>query len=207
MAVRLAGKKEFYCSFGTEMDIFKQTDIAKVTKPTERIGLTWLQVLEHSSRTAITAAASMLAARLFKLPQSYWAPITTLVITQSSLGSALAVSWQRLLGTALGAAIGAVTATYFGTQMLIFGASVFIMGILCAGVHADRSAYRFGGVTLAIVLLLPRSEPARLVAFHRFAEVSIGIAVALLMTVIWPESDVTVKAKMKQRWPENRARS
>jgi hypothetical protein len=31
------------------------------------------------------------------------APITTLVITQSSLGAALTVSWQRLVGTALGA--------------------------------------------------------------------------------------------------------
>jgi len=40
----------------------------------------------------------------------------------------------------------------------------------------DRSAYRFGGVTVAIVLLVRRVEPAWQVAFHRFAEVSTGIA-------------------------------
>lgn len=169
----------------------KQTNVAQLTRPTERIGLTALQVLEHSARTALTAVASMLAARLFGLPQSYWAPITTLVITQSSLGSALAVSWQRFIGTALGAAVGAIVATYFGPHMLVFGTSIFLMGLCCAAVRTDRSAYRFGGVTLAIVLLLPRAETAWRVAFHRFAEVSIGIAVALIMTAVWPERSAT----------------
>ena len=113
------------------------------------------------------------------------------MITQSSLGSTLAVSWQRFIGTALGAAIGAIVATYFGPHLIIFGASVFLMGLCCAAVRADRSAYRFGGVTLAIVLLLPRGESAWRVAFHRFAEVSIGIAVALIMTAVWPERSAT----------------
>jgi uncharacterized membrane protein YgaE (UPF0421/DUF939 family) len=156
-------------------------------QPTDRIGLTKLQVLEHSARTAVTAVISLLAARLLDLPQSYWAPITTLVITQSSLGSTLAVSWQRFIGTALGAAIGSVVVAYFGANLLAFGASIFVMGLCCAVMHADRSAYRFGGVTLAVVLLLPRTGPAWRVAFHRFVEVSIGIAVALIMTVLWPE--------------------
>ena len=169
----------------------KQTNVAQLTRPTEPIGLTAFQMLEHSARTALTAVASMLAARLFGLPQSYWAPITTLVITQSSLGSTLAVSWQRFIVTALGSAIGAIVATYFGPHLIIFGASVFLMGLCCAAVRADRSAYRFGGVTLAIVLLLPRGESAWRVAFHRFAEVSIGIAVALIMTAVWPERSAT----------------
>jgi uncharacterized membrane protein YccC len=74
--------------------------------------------------------------------------------------------------------------------MLVFGV-IFLLGLFCAGLQADPSAYRFGGVTLAIVLLVPRTEPAWQVAFHRSAEVSIGIAVALVMTVVWPERDST----------------
>ena len=70
-------------------------------------------VLIHSLRTAVAAVASVLVARLFRLPETYWAAITTLVITQSSLGAALAVSWQRFVGTALGAAVGAIVASYF----------------------------------------------------------------------------------------------
>jgi len=148
-------------------------------------------VLVHSLRTAVAAVASVLVARLFRLPETYWAAITTLVITQSSLGAALAVSWQRFVGTALGAAVGAIVASYFGPHVLVFAASVFILGLLCALVRSDHSAYRFGGVALAIVLLIPRTGPPWRIAFHRFAEVSIGIAVALIMTVVWPEREIT----------------
>ena len=170
---------------------FEKGNLAPWAMPTERIGLTRKQTLQHCARTAITAVASLLIARVFRLPQSYWAPITTLVITQSSLGSTLAVSWQRFIGTVLGASVGAIVASYFGPQSFAFGSSVFLLGLFCAAVQADRSAYRFGGVTLAIVLLVPQTEPAWQVAFHRFAEVSVGIVVALVMTVVWPERGAT----------------
>ena len=145
----------------------------------------------HSARTAVVAVISLLAARLFRLPQAYWAPITSLVITQSSLGAALAVSWERFVGTALGAIVGAIVATYLGPHALIFGACVFILGLLCAALRSSVNAYRFAGITVAIVLLVPRTAPAWRIAFNRFAEVSIGIAVALIFAGIWPEKDAT----------------
>lgn len=151
----------------------------------------WWPVVVHSSRTAIAAVTSVLAARLFRLPETYWAPVTTLVITQSSLGTAVAVSGERFMGTALGAAVGAIVASYFGPGMLVFGISVFTLGILSAAVHSDRSAYRLAGVTLAIVLLVPRTGPASYIALHRFFEVCIGIGVALILTVVWPEMEET----------------
>src|SRR5258708_1856982 len=115
-------------------------------------------IVVHSARTAVVAVASVLTARLFRLPETYWAPITTLVITQSSLGAALTVSWQRFVGTALGALIGGIVATYFGSHVLVFGICLFILGLLSTVAHSDRNAYRFGGVTLAIVLLIPRTS-------------------------------------------------
>lgn len=148
-------------------------------------------VLIHSARTAVAGVVSVLMARLFRLPEAYWAPITTLVITQSSLGAAFAVSWQRFFGTALGAVVGAIVASRFPPNVLVFGSSVFLLGLVCAVARAEWSAYRFGGITLAIVLLIPRTGPAWQIAFHRFAEVSIGIGVALILTVIWPEKEDT----------------
>ena len=144
-------------------------------------------ILLHSTRTTVAAVVSVLVARLFRLPETYWAPVTTLVITQSSLGAALTVSRQRFAGTALGAAVAGLVATYFEPRLLVFGGCVFFLGFFCAMVPLDRSAYRFGGVTLAIVLLIPRAAPAWIIASHRFAEVSIGIAVALLLAMLWPE--------------------
>jgi uncharacterized membrane protein YccC len=87
--------------------------------------------------------------------------------------------------------VGAIAASYFGPSALVFAATIFILGLLSAIVYyADRSAYRFGGITLAIVMLVPRTGPAWQIAFHRFAEVSIGIGVALVLTAVWPEREV-----------------
>jgi uncharacterized membrane protein YgaE (UPF0421/DUF939 family) len=152
-------------------------------------------VVVHSVRTTVAAVVSVLVARLFRLPEAYWAPITTLVITQSSLGAALAVSWQRFVGTALGAVVGAIVASRFRPDVLVFGACVLILGLLCALARSDRSAYRFGGVTVAIVLLIPRTGPAWRIASHRFAEVSIGIGVALTLAWVWPEREITPSGK------------
>ncbi|MGO9614406.1 MAG: FUSC family protein [Dissulfurispiraceae bacterium] len=152
-------------------------------------------VVVHSTRTAVAAVASLLVARLFQLPEAYWAPITTLVITQSSLGTAFTVSWQRLVGTALGALVGAIVASHFGPHVLVFGTCVFILGLLCAVARSDRSAYRFGGVTLAIVLLVPRAGSAWRIAFHRFAEVTVGLGVALILAWVWPEREETPSGK------------
>ena len=149
-------------------------------------GVGW-PVLVHSARTAVAAVASLLAAQLFGLSEAYWAPITTLVITQSSLGAALTVSWQRFVGTVLGAVVGAIVASHFGPHVLVFGTSVFILGLLRAVAHLDLTAYRFAGVTLAIVLLVSRTGPAWQIAFNRSAEVSIGIGVALTLAMVWPE--------------------
>ncbi len=148
-------------------------------------------IVRHSVRTALAAVTSLLAARLFRMPEAYWAPITTLVITQSSLGAALVVSRARFFGTALGAAFGAIVASHFAPNVLVFGICVFLLGLLCPMARADHAAYRFGGITLAIVLLIPRTAPAWKIAFHRFAEVSIGISVALLFAWVWPEMEAT----------------
>jgi uncharacterized membrane protein YccC len=153
----------------------------------------WLRrpVVVHSVRTAVATLASLLVARLFRLPEAYWAPITTIVITQSSLGAAFVVSGQRFVGTLVGAALGAIVASYFEPRALVFGVCIFVLGLLCAAVRTDRSAYRFGGVTLAIVLLLPHVRSPWITAFHRSAEVSIGIGAALVFAYVWPESEET----------------
>ena len=146
-------------------------------------------ILVHSVRMAVACGASLLVARLFRLPEAYWAPITTIVITQSSLGGALAVSWHRFVGTLLGAAVGAIVASFFGRHVLAFGTSLFILGMVRILTPLDPMAYRLGGIAAAIVLLVPATAPAWQIAFHRFIEVSIGIGVALILSVLWPERE------------------
>lgn len=154
---------------------------------------TWLAAhqreLVHAVRTTLATVASLLIARLFRLPESYWAPITTIVITQSSLGAAWSASRQRLAGTALGAAVGALLGTYLPPTVLTFAFGILLAGLICAVLGIDRSAYRFAGITILIVALIAHTSPPWRIAIDRFIEISIGIAVALALTVLWPEAD------------------
>ena len=156
---------------------------------------TWLDVkkqdLIHSARTAIAAYISLEIAHLCKLPEAYWAAITTMIVMQSTLGAALTVSGQRFAGTALGCAMGALLAAYFQGSAIFFSVGVLVLGLVCAALRLDRAAYRFAGITLAIVMLVDRMKPAWVIAGHRFIEVSLGIAVGLLLTAIWPEPEPT----------------
>jgi uncharacterized membrane protein YgaE (UPF0421/DUF939 family) len=106
---------------------------------------------------------------------------------QSTLGAALPISVQRFIGTGIGAAVGAVTATCFGGSLWAFGMAVFLIGILGAVLRVERSAYRYASITLTVVMLVTRSTSVWIVAFHRFIEVSLGIAVGLMISAFWPE--------------------
>jgi len=146
--------------------------------------------LMNSLRTAVATVASLLLARSLKLPEFYWAPISTIVILLSTINP-LTHAWQRFAGTAIGAALGALIATFFTINWMIYFAAIFICGILCALLRVS-SAYRIAAIALSIVLLITHGRPPWIVATHRFIEVSLGIAIALLITAVWkvPQENV-----------------
>ena len=131
---------------------------------------------------------SLLLARILKLPEFYWAPISAIVIIQSTINPRT-VAWQRFAGTALGAALGALVATFFSSSTLVYGVAVLLCGLLCAVLRLD-GAYRFAAITLSIIVLIAHQRPAWIVASHRFVEVSVGIAVALAVAQLWPGRSV-----------------
>jgi uncharacterized membrane protein YccC len=88
-------------------------------------------VLIHSARTAVASVVSMLLARALNLPESYWAPISTIVVLLSTVDP-MTVAWQRFAGTALGAALGALIATYFHPTWIVYGLGIVLCGILSA---------------------------------------------------------------------------
>src|ERR1041385_1707265 len=145
-------------------------------------GITRASLL-NAARTAVATVASLMLAKLLKLPEFYWAPISTIVILLSTVNP-LAGAWQRFVGTAVGAALGALIATFFRVNWAVYGIGIFVCGILCAAFRIKES-YRIAAITLSIVLLITHGNAPWMVALHRFIEVSVGIAVALLITTIW----------------------
>ena len=148
----------------------------------QRLGLNREAILS-STRTAVAAVLSLLLARSLKMPEFYWAPISTIVILLSTVNP-LTLAWQRFVGTALGAFLGALIATYFHPNWIVYGAGIFVCGVLSSILRLG-SAYRFAAIALTIVLLITHDRPPWVVATHRFLEVSLGIAVALLVAVVW----------------------
>jgi uncharacterized membrane protein YccC len=144
--------------------------------------------LEHAARTAVAAIVSYSVARLFGLAEAYWAPISTFIVMQSTLGAALPISAQRFAGTAIGAVVGAMMVACVGGGLWPFGVAVLLIGVACAILRIERSAYRYAGITLVIVMLVTRSTNVWLIAVHRFCEVSIGIVVGLFLSALWPET-------------------
>ena len=74
-------------------------------------GIDRIAVLD-TARTTFAAVAAMLLARFLKMPEYYWAPISTIVIIQSTIPPRT-LAWQRFVGTAVGAVLGAALATFF----------------------------------------------------------------------------------------------
>jgi uncharacterized membrane protein YgaE (UPF0421/DUF939 family) len=147
-----------------------------------------LSTLLDAARTTVAAVVSMLLARALKLPEYYWAPISAIVIIQSTIDPRT-LAWQRFAGTALGAVLAASIATFFATFVpataLVYAVAIFLCGVLCALLRI-RGAYRFAAITLSIILLIAHQSAAWIVSWHRFVEVSLGIAVALIVAELWP---------------------
>ncbi|MDR3402540.1 MAG: FUSC family protein [Chthoniobacter sp.] len=143
--------------------------------------------LLYPARTTVAAVAAMLAARALGMPEYYWAPVSAVIVVQSDFGSSLLVSWQRLAGTAVGAALAAAAAQSLGRGVVVYGCGVLCAGLLAAVLRLGRPANRFAVIAFTIVFLVQRSEPVWVVALHRFVEVSLGIVTGLLLSALWPE--------------------
>ena len=143
--------------------------------------------LAYPVRITIAALMALLASRGVGLPESYWAPISAIVVTQADFSSSLLLSWHRLVGTFLGAFFGALVAEFAGRGLAVFGLSLLGVGVLSVALRLDRAANRFAAIAFTVVLLITHAEPPWVVALHRFIEVSTGIVAGLLLSTVWPE--------------------
>jgi len=154
--------------------------------------------IAHVCLAASAALVSYLIATQFRLPEAYWTPMSTLIVMQLTLNAALPVAVQYVAGTAAGAAVGAATDAYVHGSVWAFVAAIVVIGCLCVVLRVERSSFRYASITLVIVMLVPRSTRARLVALHRFFEVSIGIAVGLVLFAIWQRVALRLSVKARE---------
>ena len=122
------------------------------------------------------------------MPKAYWAAIPTFVVNAIYSGratpNALARANRR---DAVGASAGALEANFFGATLVAFAVAIVLILLLAIAFRLEKTAYRYASITLAIIVLIPRSAPAWIIGLHRLLEASVGIIVALAVVALWPE--------------------
>ncbi|MGH9617383.1 MAG: FUSC family protein [Acidobacteriaceae bacterium] len=134
--------------------------------------------------TAVAAGLAYWLTELLGFPGGYWAAISAIVVMQSEVGATLVASRDRLAGTAMGAVIGWLAMDVWHGSIWVFAVAVLVVMMLCSAL-SFKNAGRLGGVTVAIIVLIPHSGPVWRLAVERFLEVSFGIVVSLLVAVAW----------------------
>lgn len=148
--------------------------------------------LIHSLKTAIAFLLGLLIARWLHFPlQGQWVLISILVVmcAQSRVGALLQKSYMRLLGTLIGAIIAGLTLWLAYPNLvwitLILGLSTILFSYLAASPGYLSEAGPLGAVTVVIILV--GQDPSFESVLSRFLEISLGIAIALLVSrFIWP---------------------
>ena len=147
-----------------------------------------LAYLKHAVKTGIAAALAFYMAHFLRLPESYWAAISATIVMYSALGATLKASGYRLVGTAIGVTVGVVFVAIFGQHIWAFGMAITLTVFVCA-LLGFAEASRLAGIAVAIVMLVGHPGAPWVAALHRFLEVSFGIVVAVLVSIlIWPST-------------------
>ena len=140
------------------------------------------RLLIHAAKTALAAALCWWLALRFGLHDGYWGAISAIIVLQSNVGATVTASRDRLLGTLIGALLG-FAFSLFGALPWNFILAVLLAVIVC-GLLGLRNSSRLAGVTITIIMLVPRAGPRWGLALDRVGEVLLGIVVALAVTTL-----------------------
>jgi len=147
-----------------------------------------------SLRSAIAATVALALALSFQWPYPYWAAIMVIVIMSPSLSTSLSLLPLRLVGVAIGAALGFLVVAFFGQDRIPFlvamSAGSFIVGL---GASSPRYGpfFLLGGISFPAVAIFGYAnfQEAALIAFYRFAATSLGVLVFTIShLILWPGS-------------------
>jgi len=142
------------------------------------------RALKQPLKTGVAAALSFLAYKALHLPHGYWAVISAIIVMQSNLGRSIITGLERLMGTAIGAIVGALAVATVGVNSVGLLFAVAATMALCSSTRLQTSQ-RLAGVTASIVMLIGEGS-AWHAGLNRFIDVALGIVVALLVSVVWP---------------------
>ncbi len=138
-------------------------------------------------RMLIAATLAYTLAHAFDLPQGYWAVLTTIIVTQTSVGGSLKAAIDRLVGSVCGALVGAAAALLLPSHTpLVLGATLVAALAPLALLTAFYPSYRVAPITAIIVLLSTGTATLGPLgyAFQRVLEITLGAVVGVVVSTL-----------------------
>jgi uncharacterized membrane protein YccC len=138
-------------------------------------------------RVTVAATLTLAIARAAKLPLPLWAVLTSVIVTQASVGRSLRAAIDYLIGTLGGVIYGGAIAVLapHTSETALLGVLALAVGPLALAA-ALNSRLAAAPITAIIVLLLPTitHTSALASAYDRLLEVSLGGAVGLIVSFL-----------------------
>jgi uncharacterized membrane protein YccC len=147
---------------------------------------TGISSVRHAVRIAIAVTVAWVVAdQVSQSTFALFAPITTLLVVQSSPWTTLGVSVQRILGTGIGVLLASVYVNLLGLSWWSF-----LFGVLAALLIARVLPWSLGGqlqIPVAVVFVLALGAGSLQQDLWRVLDVLIGGAIGLLAVFVFPQ--------------------
>jgi uncharacterized membrane protein YgaE (UPF0421/DUF939 family) len=143
---------------------------------------TLITALQSSSRSAVAAALAVAVAPLLRLQFPIYALVSAVIVTDLSASRTRQLALPRLVGTVLGATLGAAVNPFVQPGPWAVGLSVLAAMFLSHLLRLPDTA-KLAGYVSGIVVLNHGDHPW-FYALHRVLETGVGIGFALLVALV-----------------------
>ena len=139
--------------------------------------------LGHALRMLAACALAYIVSWLFGLPEVYWSLVTVVIVTHPDLPSTVTAGRDRIIGTLIGAAVGALA--ILGREHGLPTLPLYVVGLVpLVLLTAAWQSLRLSCITFTIVFLAPAGGPSFALPMLRVIEIVIGTLAALLITLV-----------------------
>ena len=135
-----------------------------------------------SVRAAVSAALAVAFAQWLRLDFPLYAMIGAVIVTELSPAQTRSLGRRRLLGTVVGALVGAALSCVLPPGPLSIGISILLAMALSHALDLAEAA-KVSGYVCAIIVLEHRNEPWSY-ALARFIETALGIGMAWCVSLV-----------------------
>jgi uncharacterized membrane protein YccC len=139
--------------------------------------------LGHAVRILAACALAYSVSWLFRLPEVYWSLVTVVIVTHPDLPSTVTASRDRIVGTLIGAAVGALA--ILGREHGLPTLPLYAVGLVpLVLLTAAWQSLRLSCITFTIVFLAPAGGSSFTLPMLRVVEIVIGTLAALVISLV-----------------------